>query len=812
MSKISHLFQVKRYLRIRVSFCIVLCLSALQSVDGSYLRRTASSAPAQKVIVVGILPFQDESDSGAPAELGKKIAQQLKQRLSLSFKDVLPKSLNSDPAAPLNVEQLVALGKQNAVQFVIRGGILTLAAADSNVTAQVYAEIISVESGGSSVVRAEGAAAGGNIQWSGIDLNGASFSSSAPGKALAAAIDPLATSIHNALLSPVAEVSPAEVSPAETSTDSAETAESTSPVEAAAADADEELQQLIAQAEEVVANGSGDANSLQSVSSGLQKVKAALTSKASLIQGGGDPTSGDQEVAAAKSELQAALTTLNEQAAASNSGSEEVTEPTGEKKNLLGTIDQRASEALSILQKIQEMRAAFSGMKGDSSGGESGEGAVEGSEQATEDVSGVVMESGQPLAGVEVVDKDSKVTAITAPDGSYTLKSLKAGKVSNLVIKKNGKQLATGQVHLLKGRPAVADFEVKKNTAPAASAMRIIPSTTVLKRNSKAAATGTLKGIARDQAGKPLSRALVSVKGLAVARTDSQGRYAFLNVPAGEYLVTIQKTGSRPVSTRVSVKANAATESQSQLAYVPRVGKPRPSVRTTTSSSSPPSGGVNPIVISRDRALGSSASAPRDPQRVTVSSSQPRLGSLRGQVFDASNRKPIAGATVVIGTRRSKTDQAGTYEFADLAPGNYQAKVTITGFSEDQQSISIRAGAASKEDFGLRRSANSGQTVRVPTEAPRVITQVRLGQVRGRVVDAATGVPIAGAVVAVSGQSRVITGRDGSYSLNALAPGSYQASVSRSGFAEKRTAFTIRAGDVSNVDVRLMSVVRRPVR
>ena len=235
------------------------------------------------------------------------------------------------------------------------------------------------------------------------------------------------------------------MSPAETSTDSSETAEATPPADAAAADADEELQQLIAQAEEVVANGTGDANSLQSVSSGLQKVKAALTSKASLIQGGGDPTSGDQEVAAAKSELQSALTSLNEQAAASNTISEEVTEPTGEKKSLLGAIDQRASEALGILQKIQEMRAAFRGMKGDANGGESADSAsVEGSEQATEDVSGVVMEAGQPLAGVEVVDKDSNVTAITAPDGSYTLKSLKAGKISKLVLKKNGKQLAVG--------------------------------------------------------------------------------------------------------------------------------------------------------------------------------------------------------------------------------------------------------------------------------------------------------------------------------------------------------------------------------
>ena len=164
---------------------------------------------------------------------------------------------------------------------------------------------------------------------------------------------------------------------------------------------------MIAQAEEIVASGAGDAERLQSVSSGLQKLKAALGSKASLIEKGGDPTASDQEIAAAKTEIQAALTALNEQAASVDASSEEVTAPTGEKKSLLGTIDQRASEALGILQKIQEMRAAFRAIKEDPNAGDAAaEGApVEASEQPTEDVSGVVMEAGQPLAGVEVIDQ-----------------------------------------------------------------------------------------------------------------------------------------------------------------------------------------------------------------------------------------------------------------------------------------------------------------------------------------------------------------------------------------------------------------------
>src|SRR6266545_2393516 len=482
--------------------CIALLLILLP-VRGTTLRAPALSGPVQnKVTVVGILPFQDETDTGAPLELGRKIAQQLKQRLSVSFKDVLPKSLvlNSDAAstAALTVEQVVALGKQNAVQLVVRGGLLALGTdQQSIITVQLYSEIISVESGAVSVVRAEGTAAGGGIQWSRIDLNSASFSSSGPGTALAAAIESLAVSIHQAMLTPLVEVAPVA-----NSVSGAGTIEPTPPVDAAAADADEELQQLIAQAEEVVGSGAGDTDQLKSVSAALQKLKAVLTSKASLIEGGADPTESDQEIAAARTEMQAALTALTEHSAPVAANSEEVT-PTGEKKNLLGTIDQRATEVLGILQKIQEMRAAVRGAKEDPYVGDAGpEGPpLEASEQPTEDVSGVVMQSGQPLAGVEVTDTDSDATAITAPDGSYTLKALPAGKLSTLILKKDGKQLASGQIDMLRGRTAVADFDVTPKMSPKASALRIIPSTRVL--NSKPKLPARLRGLPKT---KPVSR------------------------------------------------------------------------------------------------------------------------------------------------------------------------------------------------------------------------------------------------------------------------------------------------------------------
>ncbi|MGH9872118.1 MAG: carboxypeptidase regulatory-like domain-containing protein [Pyrinomonadaceae bacterium] len=813
MSKISGPINAKPCTSIQASICLALFLLCLPPLRAASFRVPASSDPVQsKVTVAGILPFQDETDSGAPPELGKKIAQLLKQRLTLSFKDVLPKSLNPNSdatsATSLTVEQIVALGKQNGMQFVIRGGILALPGADSSTSAQLYAEIISVESGAVSVVRAEGTGAGADA-------------------AFAAAIDSLATSIHQALLSP-----PAEMSPAGNSDSASETAESTPSVEATAAEGDEELQQLIAQAEQIVASGAGDAEQLNAVSSGLQKLKAALVSKASLMQNGSDTTATDGEIATAKSEMQAALITLNEQAASSTSNPEEAA-ASGEKKSLLGTIDQRAGEALGLLQKIQEIRAAARGVKEDT--GASAEAPVDGSEQATGDVSGVVMEAGQPLAGVEVAVKNSTLTAITGPDGSYTLKGLPAGKLSNLVLKKNGKQLATGQIDLLRGRASVADFELKKNMAPNASALRVIPSTTVLKGNSKGGAAGTLRGTARDQAGKPLARAIIRISGvrnagtqalptlyrpivynesMAMARTDSQGRYSFFNVPAGEHLVTVEKSGFRSVSTRVVVKANAATEAQSQLAKVPQ-NKPRDKQRAIvrgSSTSAPNAGGVNPIVIARDRALSNTQTSSRDERKSAsaVDSSRARAGELKGQVVDASTHKPIAGATVSIAGRRVRTDQNGKYEVDELEPGKHLARVTSAGFSEAQETITIRAGASSREEFSLNRLADSNRAARMVVETPKATNQPRFGQARGRVVDAASGAPIAGAIVAVSGQSRAVTGRDGSYSLNALPPGSHQVSISRVGFAEKRTTFTIRAGEVTDASFRLASTNRKP--
>jgi hypothetical protein len=121
-----------------------------------------------------------------------------------------------------------------------------------------------------------------------------------------------------------------------------------------------------------------------------------------------------------------------------------------------------------------------------------------------------------------------------------------------------------------------------------------------------------------------------------------------------------------------------------------------------------------------------------------------------------------------------------------------------------------------------QQSTRNHEPPRVPAPAARAqpVTQeterravtARSGQLRGRVIDAVSVAPIAGAVVAVSGRPSVVTGRDGSYRLSALPPGFYQVTISRPGFVEKRTSFTIRAGEITNTDVRLTALNRKPIR
>src|SRR5258706_303530 len=76
-----------------------------------------------------------------------------------------------------------------------------------------------------------------------------------------------------------------------------------------------------------------------------------------------------------------------------------------------------------------------------------------------------------------------------------------------------------------------------------------------------------------------------------------------------------------------------------------------------------------------------------------------------------------------------------------------------------------------------------------------------MGQISGHVVDAATGNPIVGAIAQATGPTNGTANSDatGTFTLVALAPGSYTVLVAKSGFATLSQTVSVTAGVTTNL-------------
>ena len=251
-------------------------------------------------------------------------------------------------------------------------------------------------------VRAEGSGTqkGPVAELSSLDLKTAGFRGSALDQALSAATEQLASSIHDAI---AASASTTATTIKLTPDSSAATAETEG---AQAAAADQELQQLIAQAESTLAgNPNSSTENINALRQALEGLKSALAAKANSLQENKDTGAADQEIATRKQEMQTALANLTAEASASDTSAQSQ-QPSGEKKSLLARISDFAGEATSLLQKIQELRSTLRSLREDQS---ANEGAPQDptspqdpgapTEQTTGEVTGTVTEEGNPVEG-----------------------------------------------------------------------------------------------------------------------------------------------------------------------------------------------------------------------------------------------------------------------------------------------------------------------------------------------------------------------------------------------------------------------------
>ena len=799
---------------------------------------SAGPAPsAGQLISIAIVPFHDPSDAAAPGGLLDKIGQAFRQKLALSYKDVLPRLVSAealaDPASA-GVGELAAVGKQQGAKFVVRGGILAVTSEKSGPELrcglQLFADIVDAGTMAVSSLRAEGEgtqvdpALEDARRWEAYNWTGPEFSKTALGQALDAALASLADQVHAAALDPASwaagQAQPVEGGAALPPTDD--------PYQT-----DQELQQLIAQAESLIAGGGAANLDMTPLQRSLEGIQTAMAGKVELMQQARDTSSVDADIAQRRQELETLVNDYSQQVSA-NPPSADALSGGGGNPDAISRVNSLLDGTLNLLQKIQELRLALGGSgqgqeayppEGQDAGGEE---YYPPTEEQTASVSGVVSDDGVPVAGATVTDPETGISAMTDGNGSYTLQGLPGGRISTLEVVRGGRVVGATRVELRPGLASISDCSFKSRPGGArAAAGSIMPSTLVLASKPGQTGAGRIEGTVHDQQGKPIPRALVSVKGVGAVRTDSQGRYAIANVPPGAYNLSVQQAGGQARVQPIKVGGR-------QTATAPVV------CQTLGAS-----GGKTV----RARALA--------PGENTI---------LKGRVTEGKN-KPLRGAKLTVvhpgGALHVYSNSGGVYQVRDLKPGSYRVLVSKPGYNGASQTVALQVNKPSTLDFKMtpsnsaavlkavasqqqktssstaaagkgtsvsskgasdRKGVQTGKpkpsqaaakgneqakavtTAKSSKASPATIRTTAVaasGGVRGTVTDGKTRNPVAGATVSIKGKPSVQTDGSGRFSFQGVAPGSYSVGVKKAGYKSGGGSVTVKAGQTASASISL---------
>lgn len=156
-------------------------------------------------------------------------------------------------------------------------------------------------------------------------------------------------------------------------------------------------------------------------------------------------------------------------------------------------------------------------------------------------------------------------------------------------------------------------------------------------------------------------------------------------------------------------------------------------------------------------------------------------GSIVGKVTARAGGAPIAGATAKLtnGGATAVSDAAGAIAFAVVAPGGNSVTVSAPGYTARRIAVDVKTGMIS--DIGV-------------VALDRSVT----GTLLGTVTDAVSKLPIAGALISVSGAANttVYTLPDGSYELSGLIPGAIHIAASKPGYATTQADGSVAGGAV----------------
>ena len=319
---------------------------------------------------------------------------------------------------------------------------------------------------------------------------------------------------------------------------------------------------------------------------------------------------------------------------------------------------------------------------------------------------------------------------------------------------------------------------------------------------------GTITGVVTSIEGSSISGATVAYSGGSTT-TNSAGSYTLANVPVGSITLTASAPGYQSSTHSATVTANNTTTSNFTLTpATAQTGSISGQVKSSTgvaiagaavsysggTATTNSSGnfsltgvaaGTLALTASANGYLSASLSVKVTANTTTTANFTlvpvSTKATVTGRVSNVSNNQTLVGATVTFSGGTAITSSAGTYSFANVAPGTYNLTASANGYLPRTLSIVVTAPTTTA-NFPLATA----------------------GKIAGKVTSPA-GAGVAGATVTLNGgvipiTTTLTTNLTGNYLSSWTPIGSYTVTVASGGHTTQKKSVTVTSGVTATVN------------
>ncbi|MEM7828011.1 MAG: carboxypeptidase regulatory-like domain-containing protein, partial [Candidatus Aenigmatarchaeota archaeon] len=169
-------------------------------------------------------------------------------------------------------------------------------------------------------------------------------------------------------------------------------------------------------------------------------------------------------------------------------------------------------------------------------------------------------------------------------------------------------------------------------------------------------------------------------------------------------------------------------------------------------------------------------------------SPSPTTGIIKGTVTDAGNGQPLSDVTITVTgsfTGSTVTGTDGTFIFTNVTPGTVTLTASKTGYYSVTGTGTVVVGGILFFNPQLSTSP--------PTQTT--------GNLTGKVFDSSTNRPIQGAVISISGGPSGSTDSQGVFLIKDITQGTYQVTISASGYISQLYQVMILAGVTTDMQI-----------